>query len=152
MNVEVPTEIGLYGLVENVDNIGTTHGNMVLEAVLTDVLHQLLQVVDLGHSDATVHAIGVVGDFSLTEIGLDAAFGIVGRNTEEGEGAFADLRIDSTKGINFAQSSSEHPEGAELQIVVAHELTGEVTTVGADTLVAILCEIVVPVKQRWCVL
>jgi hypothetical protein len=37
VDVEVPAEVGLDGLIEDVDDIGTAHGHMVLEAVLADV-------------------------------------------------------------------------------------------------------------------
>ena len=51
MYIQVPSEIGLDGLVKDVDDIGAAHGNVVFEAVLADILHQLLQVVDLRDSD-----------------------------------------------------------------------------------------------------
>ena len=102
MYIKVPSEVGLDGLVKDVDNIRAAHGDMVLETVLADVLHQLLQVVDLRHSDATVHAIGIVGDLTLTEVGLDAALGIVGGDAEEAERSLRDLRIDSSEGVDLA--------------------------------------------------
>ena len=102
MYVELPTKVSLYGLIKDIDNIGAAHGNMVLKAVLTDVLHQLLQIVDLGNGYTAVHTVWVVGNLALAEIGLDNALRIVGRYAEEGEGAFADLGLDSTKGIYFS--------------------------------------------------
>ena len=88
MYIKVPAEVGVDGLVKDVDDIGAAHGNVVFEAVLADILHQLLQVVDLRDSDTAVHAVGVVGDFALAEIGLDATLGVVGRDAEEGKWAF----------------------------------------------------------------
>jgi hypothetical protein len=43
VNVEVPAEISLDGLVQNVDDIGATHSHMMLETVLADVLQQILK-------------------------------------------------------------------------------------------------------------
>ena len=88
MYIKVPAEVGVDGLVKDVDDIGAAHGNVVFEAVLADILHQLLQVVDLRDSNTAVHAVGVVGDFTLTQISLDAAFGVVCRDAEEGERTF----------------------------------------------------------------
>ena len=65
MYIKVPAEIGFNGLADNIYHIGTTHGDMVLEAVLADILHQFLQVIDLCHGDTAVHAIWVVGDVPL---------------------------------------------------------------------------------------
>ena len=65
MYVKLPAEISLDGLVQNVNHIGTTHGHMMLEAVLADVLHQPLQVVNLRHGDSAIHAVGVVGNLTL---------------------------------------------------------------------------------------
>ena len=147
MDVEVPTEVGLDGLIEDVDDIGAAHGHMVLEAVLADVLHQLLQVVDLRHSDAAVHAVGIVGDLSLAEIGLDTALGIVGGDAEEGEGALTHFRIDCTEGVDLTEGTSEYAERTELQVVVAYKLTGEVAAVGADAFIAVFGEVIIPVEQ-----
>ena len=86
MHVELPAEVGFDGLLQDVDHLGTAHGHVVLKAVLADVFHQLLQVVYLRHGDTAVHAVGVVGDLALAEIGLDDALRIVGGDAEEGEG------------------------------------------------------------------
>ena len=118
----------------------------MLKTVLADVFHQLLQVVDLRHSDAAVHTVGIVGDLTLAEIGLDTPLGIIGRDAEEGKGTFRHFRIDSAEGINLAKRTSEDTEGTQFQVVVAHERLGIVAAVGADTLVAILSEVVVPVE------
>ena len=58
---------------------------MVLETILTDIFHQLLQVINLGNSDTAVHAVWLVGNLSFAEIGLDAATRVVGGDAEEGE-------------------------------------------------------------------
>ena len=101
MYVEIPTKVSLYGLIKDIDNIGAAHSNMVLEAVLTDVLHQLLQIVDLSNCDTAVHTVWVVGNLTLAQVGLDDALRIVCRNAEEGKRTFTDLGINSTKSINF---------------------------------------------------
>ena len=88
MNVEVPAEISLDGLVQNVDDIGATHSHMMLETVLADVLHQLLQVVNLRDCDTAIHSVRIVGELTLAQIGLDGALWIVGRDAEEGKWAF----------------------------------------------------------------
>ena len=106
MGVEIPAEVGLDGLVEDVDDIGAAHGDMVLEAVLADVLHQPLQVVDLGHGDAAVHAVRIVGNLALAQVGLDATLGVVGGDAEEGERTTGDLGIDSTEGVDLAQRTT----------------------------------------------
>ena len=91
MHVEIPSEIGLDGLVQNIDHISTTHGDVMLKTILEDVFHQLLQVVNLRHCDTDVHAIGIVGNLPLSQIGIDGTLGVVCRDTEEGEGTFADF-------------------------------------------------------------
>ena len=119
MNVEVPAEVGLDGLLYDINDIGSTHGYMVLEAILADILHQLLQVVHLCDGDTPVHAVGVVGELALAQISLNATFGVVGGDAEEGEGAFADFCVDGAKGVNLAQCATQHAEGTQLQVVVA---------------------------------
>ena len=106
MHVQVPTQIGVDGLVEDVHHISAAHGHMVLEAILADVLHELLQVVNLCHCYTAIHAIGVVGELTLAQIGLDSALRIVCRDAEEGEGTFRDFGIDSTKGVDLTQCAS----------------------------------------------
>ena len=64
-----------------------------------------VQVVDLCHSDTTVHTIGVVGNLTLAEVGLDAALGIVGRDAEEGKGTLADLCVDCAEGVQIGRAS-----------------------------------------------
>ena len=102
VNVELPSEVGLDGLADYVNDIGAAHGDMVFETVLADILHQLLQVIHLRHGNATIHAVWVIGDRSLTEIRLDASLRIIGGDAEEGEVTGSDLRIDSTEGIDLA--------------------------------------------------
>ena len=79
---------------------------MVLETILADVLHQFLQIVNLRHSNTAIHAVWVIGDFALAQVRLDTAFGIVRRDAEEGKRAFANLGIDSTKGVDLTQSTT----------------------------------------------
>lgn len=84
---------------------------------------------------------------SLTQIGLDTALRVVGRDAEEGERTFADLGIYGSKGVDLTQCTPQHAEGSRLQVVIAHERLGVVATVGADALVAVFGKVVVPVQQ-----
>ena len=102
MRIQLPSEVGLDGFLHDVDDVGAAHGNMVLKAVLADILHQLLQIVDLRHSDTAIHAVGIVGNGAFAQICLDIALGVVGRDAEERERAFADLGIDGAEGVDFA--------------------------------------------------
>ena len=136
MHVEVPAEIGLDGFVQDVNHIGAAHSHVVLETILADILHQLLQVIDLRHGDAAVHAIGIVGNLTLAQVSLDTALRVVCRDAEEGEGTLRNLGIDSTEGIDFAQRSAQHAEGTEFKVTIAYKLLGEVAAVGAHTLSA----------------
>ena len=147
VDVDVPSEIGLDGLLQNINNICATHGNVVFETVFADVFHQFLQVIYLCYSDATVHSVGIVGQFALAQIGFDAALGIVGGKSEKGEVALRHFRIDRTKGVDLAQGASEHTERTEPELVVADKRAWEVTAVGTYTLIAVVGKIVVPVEQ-----
>lgn len=111
VDVEVPAEVGLDGFVQDVNDIGAAHSHMVLEAILADILHQLLQVVHLCDGNTSVHAVWVVGQLSLTQIGLDTALRVVGRDAEEGERTFADLGIYGSKGVDLTQCTPQHAEG-----------------------------------------
>ena len=73
MYVQVPSEVIVNSLAEDVNNVGANHRDVVLKAVLADKLHQLLQVVNLRNGDATVHSVRVVGELALAEIALYAA-------------------------------------------------------------------------------
>ena len=42
----------------------------------------------------------------INKVGLDAALGVVGGDTEEGEGSFADLGIDGAEGVDLAQGAT----------------------------------------------
>ena len=75
---------------------------MMLEAVLADILHQLLQFRYFRHHDAAVHSVWIIGHLALTEIGLDTALRVVGRDAEISERAFADLGIDSTECLDLS--------------------------------------------------
>ena len=146
MYVQVPAEIIVYSLAQYVDNICTHHCNMVFKSVLADNLHQLLKVVYLRYGDATIHAIRIVSQVSLAKIALYAAKIVVGRNTEEGKVAFCTLAINGAECINLAERTAKNAERSELKVVLNKAL-GEVATVGAYTLVAVLGEVIVPVKQ-----
>ena len=150
MYVKVPAEVGVDGLVKDVDHVGAAHSNVVFEAILADVLHQALQVVDLRDSDTPVHAVGIVGDFALAKVSLDAATWVVGGDAEEGEGTLAHLGVDSAEGVHLAKCTAEDAEWAKLQVVVADKRAWEVATVGADAFVALFGEIVVPIEECGC--
>ena len=85
VNIKFPTEIGLYGLANNLCHMAAYQCHMVLETVLADILHQLLEVVHLGHGNATIHSVRLIGDIAFAKIGFDTTTRIVGGNTEEGE-------------------------------------------------------------------
>ncbi len=119
---------------------------MVLETILTDILHQLLKVVHLCHSNASVHAIRVVGQLALAQIALDATQRIVSRNAEESEFTFCALGIHGTKGVDLSECTSQHTKRAELQVVHGKTLR-EIATVCADAFVAVVGKVVVPVAQ-----
>ena len=88
MHIQVPSQIGLDSLVKDIHHVGATHSHMMLETVLADILHQFLQVVDFRNGDTAVHSVGIVGDLTLAEIGLDDALRVVGRDAEEGKWTF----------------------------------------------------------------
>ena len=120
VNVEIPTEIVVDGFLKNVNNVRAHHCDMVLETVLADELHQLLQVVNLSNGDATVHSIRVVGQLALAEIALYAAKVVVGRDTEISELAFGALAVNCAERVNLAERAAEHSERTELEVVL-HE-------------------------------
>ena len=101
VHVEVPAEVGVDSLIKNIHHIGAAHGHVVLEPILADVFHQLLQVVHLGDGDAAIHAIGIIGDLTLAEVSLDTTLRVVGGDAEEGEIASGDLGIYCTEGIDL---------------------------------------------------
>ena len=121
--------------------------DMVLEAVAADVLHEFLEIRNLGNSDAAVHSVRIVGDYALAEISLDLSLGVVGGDAEEGEVAFGNLCADSAEGTHLAEGTAKHSERGELQVLVADETAGEVAAVGADTLLTVGGEVVVPVHE-----
>lgn len=147
MNIEFPSEIRLDGFLQDVFYVAAHEGNVMLEPVLADELHELLQVGYLCDGDAAVHAVGVVGDAALAHIALDAAARVVGGDAEEGEVAFRHLGVHGTERAHLAERAAQHAEGTELQVIVAHERPREVAAVGAHALVAVLGEVVVPVGQ-----
>ena len=102
MHINIPSQISLDGFLKHVDHIGAAHGHMMFKAVFADIFHQLLQIVNFGHGDATIHAIRVVSNLALTEISLDAALGVIGGNAEESEVARGDFSLDCAKSIDFA--------------------------------------------------
>ena len=147
MNIKIPSEIVLERIGNDVGHIAAHKGDMMLEAVATDVLHQLLKVINLGNRDATIHSIRIVGDLSFAYVCANLAGSIVGRYAEESELTFADLGINSTEGTHLAECAAQDTKWSELEVVVADERTREVAAVGAYALVAVVGKVVVPVGQ-----
>ena len=149
MHIKIPSEIVLERIGNDVGHIAAHKGNMVLEAIATDVLHQLLEVIDLGDSNATIHSVRIVGDlaFAFAYVSANLAGSIVGRYTEEGEFTFTDLGIHCAEGAHLAECASQDTKWSELKVVVADERTREVAAVGAYALVAVVGKVVVPVGQ-----
>lgn len=75
--IEIPSEIVLYRIFQDVCNIAAYECDMVLETMTADVLHEALQMVYLGNGDTSVHAIGVVGNLTLTHVSTNLSFCIV---------------------------------------------------------------------------
>ena len=147
MDIKIPTQIGINGFLQDSSQIATTESHMMLEAVLADILHQLLEFGHFRYYDTAVHSVWIVGHLALTEIGLDATLRVVGGDAEIGERAFADLGIDGAECLDLSEGASQYAERSEFEVVVANELLGEVAAMGADALVAVFGKVVVPVSQ-----
>ena len=106
VNITVPAEICIDGLVEDIHHISAAHGDMMLESVLADEFHQLLQVVNLRNGDATIHTVRIVRDLSLAQISLDAALRVVGREAEERKRSFRHLGVDGSESLDLAQCAA----------------------------------------------
>ena len=117
MHIEIPSEVCLDSLREDVNDIGTYHGDMVLESILADELHESLQVRHTCHGDTSIHAVGVVGHLALSEISLDASEGVVGRDTEVCELSLSTFSIYSPEGAHLAESASEDTKRSEFYLI-----------------------------------
>ena len=146
MYIQIPAQIAVDSLLQDVDHVGAHHGYVVFETILADILHQFLEVVHLRHGDTSVHAIRVVGQLALAQIALDASQRVVSRNAEEGEITLRTLGIHSSEGIDLTERTSQHAERAKLQVTHGEALR-EIATVCADALVAVFGKVVVPVAQ-----
>lgn len=146
MYVELPAQIAVDSFLQDVHHIGANHGHVVFEAVLADVFHELLQVVHLSDSDATIHAVGIVRQAAFAQIALDAAQRVIGRNAEESEVAFRAFGVDGAEGVDFAECAAKYAQGTEFEVASGKALR-EVAAVGADAFVAVVGEVVVPVAQ-----
>ena len=71
MYIQIPAQIAVDSLLQDVDHVGAHHGYVVFETILADILHQFLEVVHLRHGDTSVHAIRVVGQLALAQIALE---------------------------------------------------------------------------------
>ena len=147
MHIKIPSEIVLEGIGYDVGHIAAHQCDMMLESIAANVLHQLLEVIDLRHGDAAVHSVGIVRNLAFAYISADPTGSIVGRNAEEGEVSLADLGIDGAKGTYLAKGATQNAEWSKLEVVVSDEGPREITTVCADALVAVVGEVVVPVGQ-----
>ena len=148
MYIKIPTEVVFERIGNDISHITAHKCNMMLETIAADVLHQFLEVIDLGDSDTTIHTIRIVGDLAFAYVCTNLAGCIVGRYTEEGELAFADLGIHGAEGTHLAECATQDTEWGKLKVVVANERTREVAAVGAYALVAIVGKVIVPVGQR----
>ena len=110
MYIKVPTQISLYRLIKDVHHIGAAHRHMMLETVLTDILHQFLQVINLSDSDTSVHSVWIIGNLTLAEVCLDTALRVIGGDAEEGERTARHFGIDGTKGLHLTQRASQYTE------------------------------------------
>lgn len=111
MYIKVPTQISLYRLIEDVHHVGAAHRHMMLEAVLTDILHQLLQVINLSDSDTSVHSVWIIGNLTLAEVCLDTALRVIGGDAEEGERTARHFGIDGTKVFTLPNVRPSTPRG-----------------------------------------
>ena len=66
--VEVPTQVVFYGILQYVYHICAHQGYMMLKAMPANKLHELLQMVYVCYGNASVHAVGIVGDVSIAQI------------------------------------------------------------------------------------
>ena len=118
MTIVVPTEVVFYSLIYDVSNMTAYESHVVLETVLADVLHELLEIVNLCNCDTSVHCVWIVCDLSFSEVRLDAALRIVGRDTEECEVTFCNLSADSTECVNLTECTSEYSERCKADVVL----------------------------------
>ncbi len=149
MHIKIPSEIVFEGIGYDVGHIAAHQCDMMLKAVAANVLHQLLEVIDLRHGDATVHSVGIVRNLAFAHVSADLTGSIVGRDTEEGEVTFADLGIHSAEGAHLAECAAQNAERRELEVVVSNERAREIAAVCADALVAVVGEVVVPIGECW---
>ena len=146
VTIEFPAEVVGGSFFDDVGNVLATHGHVMFETVLANVTHQGLEVIHLSNSNATIHAIRIVGQFAFAQIRLDATVVVVGRDAEEGEVAFGNHTLHGSECIDRTQLTAQNAQGTELQVVV-YEALGIVTTVCTNTFVAFLGKVVVPIEQ-----
>src|SRR5262245_13630774 len=78
MLVGLPAQVGLEGFFEHIGHVCARHRDVMLEALLTDVVHQLLQARHLDHRVCAERVQRVVGEAALAHIGFDTPFSVVG--------------------------------------------------------------------------
>src|SRR5215472_8523436 len=86
MVVGFPAEVVAEGFFEDIGGVGAGHDDVVFEAVVADVLHEVLEARDAGDCPVAKGVEGVVGEFALAYVGADAAFRVGGGDAAVGEG------------------------------------------------------------------
>ncbi len=66
--------------------MGSIHHHMVLKAIFADMLHQTLQIRNLGYRTVSESIQLIICQLTFTNVGFDDAFGIVGTDSPEGQG------------------------------------------------------------------
>ena len=118
MYVKVPAEIVVHGLFDDVLHLAAYESHVVLEPVLADELHQLLEILDFGYRYAPVHSVMVIGHLAFASVSLNGPGGVVGGNPEEREYAFGNLPVYCTECVDLAQSTSENTQRGQMDIVL----------------------------------
>jgi hypothetical protein len=77
--------------------VAADHGDVMGEAVPSDMREQVAETVDAANGDATVHRARIGSELSLSQVGVDAAALIVRVDAEERHGSGGDLSFDSAE-------------------------------------------------------
>ena len=102
MFVQIPTQVTVDCFFDNICHITPRHTDMVFKPVFAHVFEQDLKVFNLRNSDATIHWIRIVGEFSFTKVRFDHAHIVVCRDSEESERTFCYFALYCPERIYFA--------------------------------------------------
>ena len=107
MLINFPPEIISKRLGQDVGGFGLRHDDVMLEAVVADVLHEFLELGHFGHGAVAEGLQHVIGQFAFADVGADAAVRVRRGDAAVSERAGGRAAIERAVGVLHADGRAD---------------------------------------------